>query len=143
MEAYLHGVSTRKVDDLVKALGIDAGISKSEVSRICADLDVEVGAFRDRTLGETAYPYVFLDATYRKARVNHRVVSQAVVIATPRTAHVVGIWLGRRSCARSRLAAWAGWRRASKCCRWSDGDAFVGDALRRLLYFVPCGFLLS
>src|SRR4051812_21230443 len=82
MEAYLHGVSTRKVDDLVKALGIDSGISKSEVSRICADLDVEVGAFRDRTLAETAYPYVFLDATYCKARVNHRVVSQAVVIAT-------------------------------------------------------------
>jgi hypothetical protein len=47
MEAYLHGVSTRKVDDVVKALGIDSGISKSEVSRICADLDVEVGAFRD------------------------------------------------------------------------------------------------
>src|SRR3954465_11007093 len=46
MEAYLHGVSTRKVDDLVQALGIDAGVSKSEVSRICADLDVEVGAFR-------------------------------------------------------------------------------------------------
>src|SRR3954451_24669196 len=82
MEAYLHGVSTRKVDDLVKALGIDSGISKSEVSRICADLDVEVGAFRDRSLAETAYPYVFLDATYCKARVNHRVVSQAVVIAT-------------------------------------------------------------
>jgi transposase-like protein len=82
MEAYLHGVSTRKVDDLVKALGIDSGISKSEVSRICADLDVEVGAFRDRTLTETSYPYVFLDATYCKARVNHRVVSQAVVIAT-------------------------------------------------------------
>jgi hypothetical protein len=46
MEAYLHGVSTRKVDDLVKALGIDSGISKSEVSRICVDLDVEVAAFR-------------------------------------------------------------------------------------------------
>jgi putative transposase len=86
MEAYLHGVSTRKVDDLVKALGIDSGISKSEVSRICADLDVEVGAFRDRTLAETTYPYVFLDATYCKARVNHRVVSQAVVIATGVTA---------------------------------------------------------
>jgi hypothetical protein len=50
MEAYLHGVSTRKVDDLVKALGADTGISKSEVSRICADLDEEVGAFRDRSL---------------------------------------------------------------------------------------------
>ena len=82
MEAYLHGVSTRKVDDLVKALGADTGICKSEVSRICADLDEEVGAFRDRSLAETAYPYVFLDATYCKARVNRRVVSQAVVIAT-------------------------------------------------------------
>ena len=56
MEAYLHGVSTRKVDDLVQALGIDSGISKSEVSRICADLDVEVSAFRDRGLAETSYP---------------------------------------------------------------------------------------
>jgi transposase-like protein len=82
MEAYLHGVSTRKVDDLVKALGADSGISKSEVSRICADLDEEVAAFRDRPLGELAFPYVFLDATYCKARVNRRVVSQAVVIAT-------------------------------------------------------------
>lgn len=82
MEAYLHGVSTRKVDDLVKALGADTGISKSEVSRICADLDIEVGAFRDRSLADQQFPYVFLDATYCKARVNHRVVSQAVVIAT-------------------------------------------------------------
>jgi putative transposase len=81
MEAYLHGVSTRKVDDLVKALGADTGISKSEVSRICADLDHEVGAFRDRDLSAMGYPYVFLDATYGKARVNHRVVSQAVVVA--------------------------------------------------------------
>ena len=82
MEAYLHGTSTRKVDDLVKALGADSGISKSEVSRICADLDTEVAAFRDRTLAGMAFPYVFLDATYCKARVNHRVVSQAVVVAT-------------------------------------------------------------
>lgn len=82
MEAYLHGVSTRKVDDLVKALGVDTGISKSEVSRICADLDEEVGAFRGRSLKTDAYPYVFLDATYCKARVNRRVVSQAVVVAT-------------------------------------------------------------
>lgn len=81
MEAYLHGVSTRKVDDLVKALGADTGISKSEVSRICKDLDAEVAAFRDRSLKDTTYPYVFLDATYCKARVNHRVVSQAIVVA--------------------------------------------------------------
>jgi putative transposase len=82
MEAYLHGVSTRKVDDLVRALGADTGISKSEVSRICADLDVEVAAFRDRSLGGQPFRYVFLDATYCKARVNRRVVSQAVVVAT-------------------------------------------------------------
>jgi putative transposase len=82
MEAYLHGVSTRKVDDLVKALGADSGISKSEVSRICADLDAEVAAFRDRSLGGQQFPYVFADATYCKARVNRRVVSQAVVVAT-------------------------------------------------------------
>jgi len=81
MEAYLHGVSTRKVDDLVKSLGADSGISKSEVSRICADLDQEVGAFRDRSLADLEFPYVFLDATYCKARVGHRVVSQAVVVA--------------------------------------------------------------
>ena len=56
MEAYLHGTSTRKVDDLVKALGADTGISKSEVSRICKDLDTEVAAFRDRPLGEQRFP---------------------------------------------------------------------------------------
>src|SRR4051812_28932837 len=82
MEAYLHGTSTRKVDDLVKALGADSGISKSEVSRICQELDVEVGAFRDRSLADQPFRYVFLDATYCKARVNHRVMSQAVVVAT-------------------------------------------------------------
>ena len=82
MEAYVHGVSTRKVDDLVAALGVDAGISKSEVSRICADLDADVALFQGRELDEQAFPYVFVDATYCKARVAGRVVSQAVVIAT-------------------------------------------------------------
>ena len=81
MEAYLHGVSTRKVDDLVKALGAETGISKSEVSRICVGLDEEVAVFRDRTLAILDYPCVFLDATYCKARVNHRIVSQAIVVA--------------------------------------------------------------
>lgn len=81
MEAYVHGVSTRKVDDLVKALGADAGISKSEVSRICQDLDEDVAAFRERPLAEQAYPYVFVDATYCKARVGRQVVSQAIVVA--------------------------------------------------------------
>jgi putative transposase len=82
MESYVHGVSTRKVDDLVAALGVDTGISKSEVSRICAQLDEQVAAYDSRPLDHTAFPYVFLDATYCKARVAGRVVSQAVVIAT-------------------------------------------------------------
>lgn len=56
MEAYLHGVSTRSVDDLVEAMGVDAGISKSEVSRICAALHETVGAFRTRTLGHIEFP---------------------------------------------------------------------------------------
>ncbi len=86
MEAYVHGVSTRKVDDLVEALGVESGISKSEVSRICVDLDGEVEAFRTRPLEAQPTPYVFLDATYCKARIRGRVVSQAVVIATGVTA---------------------------------------------------------
>ena len=81
MEAYVQGVSTRKVDDLVRALGADSGISKSEVSRICVNLDEDVAEFRERRLDDTSYPYVFVDATYCKARVGRRVVSQAIVIA--------------------------------------------------------------
>lgn len=78
-EAYVHGVSTRKVDDLVKALGVD-GISKSEVSRICGTLDTVVAAFRTRALtGE--HRYLWVDATYQKVRVDGRVVSQATVVA--------------------------------------------------------------
>lgn len=82
MEAYVHGISTRKVDDLVKSLGIDAGVSKSEVSRICSQLDEQVGAFCERSLAGVAFPYVFLDATYLKAHHGPHVVSKAVVIAT-------------------------------------------------------------
>ena len=59
-----------------------SGISKSEVSRICAELDRDLDAFRSRPLGHVAFPYVFADATYVKGRVNGRVVSRAVVVAT-------------------------------------------------------------
>ncbi len=78
-EAYIQGVSTRRVDDLVKSLGM-AGISKSQVSGICEELDEEVERFRSRPL-EGEYPYVWLDATFVKARQQGRVVSQAVVVA--------------------------------------------------------------
>jgi transposase-like protein len=78
-EAYVQGVSTRKVDDLVKALGLD-GISKSQVSRLCQALDEEVERFRNRRL-EGEYPYLWLDATFVKARDGGRVVAKAVVLA--------------------------------------------------------------
>ena len=97
MEAWVHGVSTRKVDDLVKALGATSGISKSEVSRICAELDRDLEAFRTRKL-EGTFPYVFCDATYVKARVRGRVVSRAVVVATGVSAtgdrEVLGVEVG-------------------------------------------------
>jgi putative transposase len=78
-EAYVHGVSTRSVDDLVKAMG-GTGVSKSQVSRLCAEIDDKVKAFLDRPL-EGDWPYVWLDATYVKVRRNHRIVSVAVIIA--------------------------------------------------------------
>jgi putative transposase len=98
MEAYVDGVSTRSVDDLVKALGSDTGISKSEVSRICQNLDDQLVAFRNRPLDHVRFPYVYLDATYCKARVNHQIVSRAVVIATGITEdggrEVLGVMVG-------------------------------------------------
>lgn len=68
VEAYVAGVSTRSADDLVAALGAESGISKSEVSRICAGLDDTVEAFRGRRLDRIEFPYACLDATYLKAR---------------------------------------------------------------------------
>ena len=78
-EAYVHGVSTRSVDDLVKAMGA-GGMSKSQVSRLCADIDERVSAFLDRPL-EGAWPYLWLDATYVKVREGGRIVSRAVIVA--------------------------------------------------------------
>jgi len=83
MEAYTGGISTRKVDALVEALGGDSGISKSEVSRICQGLDEQVKAFLGRPLEHAHFPYVYLDATYLHGRLgrNLQVVSRAVVVA--------------------------------------------------------------
>ena len=95
-EAYVHGVSTRKVDDLMKALGLD-GISKSEVSRICGELDTVVAAFRTRPL-TGAHRYLWVDATYLKVRVDGRVISQATVVAVGVTSEgdrqVLGVDVG-------------------------------------------------
>src|SRR4051812_41164658 len=132
MEAYLHGVSTRKVDDLVQALGGASGISKSEVSRICADLDEEVGAFRDRSLAATAFPYVFLDATYCKARVNRRVVSQAVVIATGVAADGHREVLGCAAGASEDGAFWTAFLRSLKARGLGGVQLVISDALTGL-----------
>jgi putative transposase len=83
-EAYVQGVSTRRVDDLVQALGMQ-NMSKSQVSRLCTELDQEVERFRSRKL-VGPYPYVWLDGTFVKVRDNGRVVSQAIVIAIGVTA---------------------------------------------------------
>jgi putative transposase len=78
-EAYIQGISTRSVDDLVKALGM-SGISKSQVSRLCEEIDEKVQAFLDRPI-EGDWPYLWIDATYVKVRQNGRIVSVAVIIA--------------------------------------------------------------
>ena len=78
-EAYIQGVSTRSVDDLVRALGM-TGISKSQVSRLCEEIDDKVKAFLDRSL-EGDWPYLWIDATYVKVRQSGRIVSVAVIIA--------------------------------------------------------------
>ena len=99
MEAYVSGVSTRSVDGLVESMG-GTGISKSEVSRICAGLDERVAAFRNRTLGHTEFPYVYLDAIYVHVRDDAlgQVVSRAIVVATGVTAQggreVLGVDVG-------------------------------------------------
>ena len=78
-EAYIQGISTRSVDDLVKALGME-GISKSQVSRLCEEIDERVTAFLDRPI-EGDWPYLWIDATYVKVRQNGRIVSVAVIVA--------------------------------------------------------------
>ena len=78
-EAYVHGVSTRSVDDLVKAMGM-TGISKSQVSRLCGEIDEKVKAFLSRPI-EGDWPYLWIDATYVKVRQSGRIVSVAVIVA--------------------------------------------------------------
>ncbi|QEY31252.1 IS256 family transposase [Synechococcus sp. RSCCF101] len=100
MEAYVSGVSTRKVDELVVALGCESGVSKSEVSRICQGLDTQVQAFLQRPLEFSRYPYVYLDATYLHGRdpARRQVISRAVIVAVGITGNgqreVLGIEVG-------------------------------------------------
>ena len=97
-QAWIEGVSTRKVDDLVKALGNESGISRSTVSRICKDIDEGVHEFLSRRLDRTWFPYVFVDATHLDVRVGRRVVCRALVVATGVSAEgrreILGMALG-------------------------------------------------
>jgi transposase-like protein len=128
MEAYVHGVSTRKVDDLVAALGIEAGVSKSEVSRICGELDGIVSGFRSRRLDHVAFPYVFLDATYVKAHEGASVVSKAIVVATGVTAkgerEILGLDVGDSEDG----AFWTGFLRSLRARGLSGVRLVVSDA---------------
>jgi putative transposase len=151
MEAYVNGVSTRSVEDLVVALGIDSGISKSEVSWICAGLDEIVTAFRDRRLHHTAFPYVFLDATYlhvRRTGAAGQVTSMAVVVATGVTAsggrEVLGVDVGDSE----EEVFWRGFLRSLKerglhgtQLVISDQHAGLVAALRRVLQGVGASTL--
>ena len=96
--AWIEGVSTRKVDDLVRALGNESGISRSTVSRICKDIDEGVHEFLARRLDHTWFPHLFVDATYLDVRVGHRVVCRALVVATGVSAQgrreILGMALG-------------------------------------------------
>jgi putative transposase len=95
-EAYIQGVSTRSVDELVKAMGM-TGISKSQVSRLCAEIDERVNAFLTRPL-EGDWPYLWIDATYVKVRQAGRIVSVAVILAvavnTDGVREIVGLAVG-------------------------------------------------
>jgi transposase-like protein len=110
-EAYVQGVSTRSVDDLVKAMGM-SGISKSQVSRLCGEIDDKIKAFLNRPL-EGDWPYIWLDATYLKVRQAGRIVSVAVIIA-------VGVnSAGRREVLGMAIGA-------------SEAETFWTDFLRKL-----------
>src|SRR5512147_427427 len=110
-EAYVQGVSTRSVDDLVQAMGM-SGISKSQVSRLCGEIDDKIKAFLNRPL-EGDWPYVWLDATYLKVRQDGRIVSVAVIIA-------VGVnSAGRREVLGMAIGA-------------SEAETFWTDFLRKL-----------
>jgi transposase-like protein len=125
----VQGVSTRAVDELVDALGVESGIKKSEVSRICAGLDELVDAFRTRRLDHVEFPYVYLDATYLHVRnTTGQVVSMAVVIATGITAtgerEVLGVDVGDSE----DEVFWRGFLRSLKSRGLSGVRLVISDA---------------
>ena len=110
-EAYVKGVSTRKVDDLVRAMGA-SGVSKSEVSRLVAELDTDLAAFRERPLSDVRYPYLWLDAQFEKVRDGGRIVSAALLVAVATNERGEREILGCTVAAAESGAAWTAFLRS-------------------------------
>ena len=126
-EAYVLGVSTRKVDSLVRTLGID-GISKSEVSRMCTELDRGVRAFRERRLEEHRYPYVWLDAKVEKVREGGRIASMALLVAIAVNERGEREVLGCEVGAGETGALWTGFLRSLVARGLSGVQLVISDA---------------
>ncbi len=138
-QAYVEGVSTRRVEDLVQALGCD-GISKSEVSRICAALDTQVQAFRERPLDQGPYPYVWLDALTQKVREGGRVVNVAVVVATAVNGQGRREVLGLDCGASEDGAFWLSFLRALAARGLAGVELVVSDAHQGLRDAIAAAF---
>ena len=126
-QAYVEGVSTRRVDDLIKSLGCD-GISKSQVSRICRDLDQVVETFLGRPLDGEPYPYVWLDALTRKVREGGRIVNVSVVVATGVDAQGQREILGMDVGASEDGAFWLSFLRSLNARGLSGVELVISDA---------------
>jgi len=126
-QAYVEGVSTRRVGDLVQALGC-SGISKSQVSRICQALDAQVQAFRERPLDQGPYPYVWLDALTQKVREGGRVVNVAVVVATAVNAQGKREVLGFACGSSEDGAFWLSFLRSLKARGLAGVQLVISDA---------------
>jgi putative transposase len=130
-ECYVRGVSTRRVDGLVKTLGIEH-ISKSQVSEMAKSLDSEVAAFRARPLGEGPYPYLWLDALAMKTREEGRIVRVAVVVATAVSAEGLREILGLDVFTSEDEAAWGAFLRGLTSRGLSGVRLVVSDDHRGL-----------
>lgn len=130
-QAYVEGVSTRRVEDLVQALGCD-GISKSQVSRICQALDVQVQSFRERPLDQGPYVYVWLDALTQRVREGGRVVNVAVVVATAVNGQGQREVLGLDCGASEDGAFWLSFLRALAARGLAGVQLVISDAHRGL-----------
>jgi len=126
-QAYVEGVSTRRVDDLVKAMGIE-GISKSEVSRMAAELDQKVAEFRQRPLDQGPYRYLWIDALTQRVREGGRVVNVSAVIATATNAEGRREIVGFDIVTTEDTEAWTGFLRSLVARGLTGVELVISDA---------------